>query len=146
MSDTKLPAGLKTLKGSCHCGAVRYEVDYDASTGTGRCNCSICTKSAWWGINVKPGAFRLLSGEESLSDYSRSAAAHNRFCKVCGIRCFGHGDVPEIGGAYYSVNVHTLDGVDFDGVKVTYLDGRSDTWALLNEAPHANPFRPARQA
>jgi hypothetical protein len=35
--------------GSCHCGAVTFEV---AVTGTGtleavRCNCSICTKSGY---------------------------------------------------------------------------------------------------
>jgi hypothetical protein len=137
---TVIPAGLRTWQGSCHCGAVRYEVDFDASAGTGRCNCSFCTKAAWWGINVKPAAFRLLSGKESLSDYSRSEAAHHRFCKVCGIRCFGDGNVPEIGGEYYSVNVNTLDDANFAGVKVTYLDGRHDTWAQLAVAQYVDPF------
>jgi hypothetical protein len=72
----------------------------DLGTGTTRCNCTFCTKAGWWGCLVKPGAFRLLSGSESL------------FCKVCGIRSFGHGDIPELGGSYYSVNLNCLDGVD----------------------------------
>jgi hypothetical protein len=78
---------------------VRFEVDFDPSAGTSRCNCTVCTKTAWWGTIVKPSAFRLLSGREVLSDYTRSEAGHARLCKVCGIRPFGHGNLPVLGGS-----------------------------------------------
>src|SRR5262245_29247346 len=55
--------------GSCHCGAVRFEVSLDLSRGGTRCNCSICTKVGTLSSLVKPEAFTLLQGEDSLSEY-----------------------------------------------------------------------------
>jgi hypothetical protein len=142
-AQNPISPGVRTYKGSCQCGAVRFEVDFDPSQGTTRCNCTICTKTSWWGINVKPGAFRLLSGREVLGDYSRSEASHARFCTVCGIRSFGHGNIPEMGGEYYSVNVNCLDGAHLAGIQVTYLDGLHDTWAQLAVAPYVDPVTAA---
>lgn len=134
------PSNVRTYRGSCHCGAVRFEADLDLSTGTTRCNCSICTKSSLWGLRIKPAAFRLLSGEESLGDYSRSEYAHHRFCRICGIRPFAHGDIPQIAGSYVSVNLHCLDDADLAGVTIRYLDGRHDTWAEVATERYADPF------
>ena len=125
-------AMLKTYRGSCHCGAVKYEVELDLAAGTGRCNCSICAKRRSWGAVVKPEAFKLLSGEESLSDYQfGSKQAHHKFCRRCGIASFGHGYIEEIGGAYYSVNIACLDDVDpteLASAPVQYMNGRDNDW------------------
>ncbi|MBW4523561.1 MAG: GFA family protein [Scytolyngbya sp. HA4215-MV1] len=122
----------KTYQGSCHCGKVRFEADIDLSQGTGRCNCSICLKNRLWAAILKPDAFRLLTGKDDQTDYQfGSRNVHHIFCKHCGTRPFEHGDVEEIGGAFYTVNVACLDNMsdeEFANIPVHYSDGRNNQW------------------
>ncbi|HJZ87359.1 MAG TPA: GFA family protein [Polyangia bacterium] len=111
--------------GSCHCGAVRFEVAVDVSAGASRCNCSVCTKIAATVSMVKPGAFALVAGEESLSAYEWGAKIARRFfCRRCGVHCFARGHLAELGGDFVSVNLNCLDDIDPNQVKVVYWDGR----------------------
>ncbi len=123
---------LKSYTGSCHCGAVRFVASLDLRAGTGRCNCSICTKTRAWNARIKPEDFQLVAGAEALTDYQFAThSAHHVFCKHCGVRPFGHGYVEQIGGAYYALNVACLDNVDADelaNAPIHYSDGLHNNW------------------
>ena len=102
----------KPYRGSCHCGAVKFEADVDLAQGTFRCNCSICFKTRAWMAAATAGSFRLLSGEESLRDYQfGKRRIHHRFCGQCGVRPFSQGSDGK-GSTMYVVKVNCLDGVD----------------------------------
>jgi len=124
---------LRTYTGSCQCGAVRFEADLDISAGTGKCNCTICTKMRLWAVEAKLEAFRLVAGEAELTDYrGANPVAHHTFCRTCGVRPFEWVDMPNMSGSkYYNINVACLDSVDIDelmAAPVTYYDGLHDDW------------------
>ena len=110
--------------GGCHCGAVRFEVTAQLD-GALTCNCSICSKTGSVLTFVPAGQFRLLAGEEALSDYQFGRRhIHHLFCRHCGIRSFARGVGP--GGAeMVAVNVRCLEGVDLGSVETREFDGRS---------------------
>jgi hypothetical protein len=119
----------KTYSGGCHCGAVHFEADVDLSKGTFKCNCSICTKTRLWGIEVVPGTFRLTAGESDLGDY-QPFGVHHVFCRRCGVRSFAWGENPQ-GETFHVVRVNCLEDVDVDelmAAPVTYFDGRHDDY------------------
>jgi len=121
--------GVKKYTGSCHCGAVRFEADVDLGNGAIRCNCTICTKTAWFGALVKPNAFALLSGEENLSSYEWASKTSRRyFCKHCSVNCFARGYLEQVGGDYVSLNVNCFDEVELQDLKVAHWDGRHNNW------------------
>ncbi len=123
---------IKTYKGGCHCGAVRYEVDLNLQAGTMRCNCSICTKMRNWMAMAKPEQFRLLAGEGELGDYQFGGRRiHHLFCRRCGIHSFGWGDLPEMGGKIYAVQLACLENAEpaeLVAAPIIYIDGRNDNW------------------
>jgi hypothetical protein len=128
-ANTTASPATTTYTGGCHCGAVRFEADVDLATPVSRCNCTLCTRRGVTAAITRPAGFRLLSGDEALSTYTWRAKTFTfLFCSRCGIHVFGRGDLPELGGAFVSVNVNCLDDIDVATLKVIYWDGRHENW------------------
>jgi hypothetical protein len=126
----------KKHAGSCHCGAVKFVVEIDATRGS-RCNCSICTKLGGIGAIAKPDAL-VVEDESACSTYRWGGMTATRyFCKHCGVTCFLRGHLPELGGDYVSVLLNALDDIDPSTVELTYWDGRHNNWEA---GPRDTPY------
>jgi hypothetical protein len=96
--------------GGCHCGQVRYGVEFPDETLAGsRCNCTICAMKGGLMIYVPLASLTVTSGPDSMACYQfNTMVAKHYFCPRCGIHCFhqtrSHPDL-------YAVNAATLDGV-----------------------------------
>jgi hypothetical protein len=132
-------AGLAIYRGSCHCGAIRFEADVDLSRGTVRCNCTLCTKQRNWSAIVGEDAFRLLAGSASLTEYRCNTRTEQHFfCGTCGVRTFGRGSSLRW-GPYVAVSVACLDDAtdeELANAPVSFLDGRNDDWTAVPAETH----------
>ena len=116
-------ASEKKYQGSCHCGAVRYEVNM-ALDEVIACNCSMCGRKGYYLSFVPATAFTLLSGADSLTDYQfNRKVIHHLFCKVCGVSSFARGVGPG-GQETVAINARCLEGVDIFALKVKQVDGK----------------------
>jgi len=117
-------AETKTIQGSCHCGKVRYEIT-TALESLMQCNCSICSRAGYLMTFVQADQFKLLSGEDGLTDYLfNKHRIHHPFCSTCGIRSFGWGTGKD-GAKMYMINARCLEGVECDALEIKHVDGRS---------------------
>jgi hypothetical protein len=116
MSETK------SFQGGCHCKAVRFEVELALGKVTD-CNCSICSRVGALRAFAPASSFKLLSGQDALSDYQFGKKhLHHHFCKVCGVHPFARGVAPN-GMEMHAINARCLDGVDVNILEVSHYDG-----------------------
>ena len=111
------------IDGSCHCGAVRFQVllELEALPTALLCNCSICTKKGILHLIVPPNQFRLVSGEKALSTYQfGTKTAVHRFCKNCGIHPFY---TPRSHPDRVDINIHCIDEQIREQFPVQTFDG-----------------------
>jgi hypothetical protein len=109
--------------GSCHCGAVKIEVEAPEQIVAYECNCSMCRRTAFLHLIVPASRFRLVSGADQLTTYVfNTRTAKHLFCRICGVRPFY---VPRSNPDGFSVNVRCLDRSGIRSVEVLPFDGEN---------------------
>ena len=117
--------------GTCHCGAVRFEVETVIDRVT-QCNCSICLKKGILHHRVSQERFRLLSSQSDLCTYQFwTRAAKHHFCKICGIHTFTR---PRAAPELYTINVRTLDNFDLEHERPEVVTFDGQHWEASMEA------------
>lgn len=111
------------LRGSCHCGAVKFEVR-TALTPATRCNCSLCRrKGAVMTPPFDASALKILCGEDALTLYQfNTRTAKHYFCRHCGIYPFHQ---TRKDPRLWRANLGCLEGVDPFALEAGVNDGAS---------------------
>ena len=105
---------MATLRGSCLCGSLQFEVEGPFERMT-YCHCASCKKLCG-GVGTANGRarsedIRILAGKELLRTYQPDEGSAKTFCSACGSNLFGAG-WPE--SEYASVRLSAVD-TPFDG-------------------------------
>ena len=112
------------LRGSCLCGAVRFEVS-EPFLSVAQCHCTNCKRISG-GTGTVNGRARtetihVLAGDELLRTFQPAEGSAKTFCSECGSNLFG-GGWPE--SAQASVRLSALD-TPFDGKPESHIFVRS---------------------
>lgn len=108
--------------GSCHCGAIKFEVEAPEKLKCADCNCSICTKAGYLHLIVPRSKLRILQGKEHITTYTwGTRVAQHTFCKRCGIKPFY---IPRSNPDGYDVNVRCLDPFPSE-MEIELFDGQN---------------------
>ena len=111
------------LKGSCHCGAVKFEVRAPVMPA-GRCNCSLCRrKGALMTPPFAASQLTILQGEDALTLYQfNTRVARHFFCRHCGVYPFHQ---TRKDPQRWRANIGCLEGIDPYTLEADLADGAS---------------------
>ena len=102
----------RVRRGSCHCGAIQFEVDLPSGEleNLRRCNCSLCRRKGAIMAGVPLENLRVTHGADRLSLYQwNTMTAKHYFCSICGI--YTHHQ-RRSNPNEYGFNVACIEGVD----------------------------------
>ena len=109
--------------GSCHCGAVTFELDGTIEKLI-ECNCSHCSAKGFLLFFVPRDALRVTAGEDALETYTfnRHVIKH-QFCRTCGVEPFAQGQMPD-GTPIAAINARSIEGIDLASYERKRVNGR----------------------
>ena len=117
----------ETITGSCHCGAVRFEISRPARVTS--CNCSACRRYAALWAYVPPAIGRLIAAPGATLAYAhgdKTLAFHS--CATCGVTTHWASLIDE----KFAVNMRLVDDPKvLDTLPVHHFDG-AESWTFLD--------------
>lgn len=123
------------LNGSCHCGAVRFEIDWTIEEVT-TCDCSLCKMRNAVMAKIPESRLRLIEGETAIALYEwNTRRAKHHFCGRCGIYVFHR---KRAAPDHFGVNAFCLEGFDPASVPIRATEGEN----MTIEDPAARPQWP----
>jgi hypothetical protein len=119
-----------TIAASCHCGAVRLEVETAPETVTD-CNCSICRRYGVLWAYYSPAQVRITpaGGGTDIYMWDDRAIEFHR-CRICG--CVTHWAAVDRTRDRMGVNARMMDPNVLAAARVRKLDG-AVSWKYLDE-------------
>ena len=119
------------IKSSCHCGALRLEIEGDVPTTLTSCNCSFCRRSGALMAYYRPAQVKVLAAPDTTDEYiwGDKCLAQVR-CRGCGglshWRSLDPNETERMG-----VNARLFEDVELDKIRIRRFDG-ADTWKFLD--------------
>jgi hypothetical protein len=116
------------IEASCHCGAVKIEVEHAPAELTS-CNCSICRRLGTLWAYYRPAQVRVSGNTATYRWGDRTLDLHR--CPTCG--CVTHWTPVDPGLDRMGVHARLMDPAVVAAARVRRVDG-ADTWKDLDEA------------
>jgi hypothetical protein len=118
------------IEGSCHCGAVRFELTQTPESLTA-CTCSVCRRlGALWAY-ADASEVRLLCAPDATIGYAwgdKTLAFHS--CRTCGCTTHWQSLQPDR-STRMGVNRRMADPAAIAGLRIRRFDG-ADSWTYLD--------------
>ncbi len=134
------------IKGSCLCGAIRYEIRGELGPIV-LCHCAQCRKAqgSAFAANaaVRTADFAIVAGSGSLAAYESSPGKKRHFCRDCGSPIISTRDsAPD----FVRVRIGTLDSpVGARPSAHIYAASKAGWYEILDRLPQHAALEPARR-
>ena len=122
---------MAVYQGSCHCGAVRFEVEAEIDH-VRECDCSICRRRGTLNFRVPRDALHILTPIDAMTIYRwGSMTGEDYFFRTCGVLPFRQPSALAVGERAaghaefdgWAINVRCLEGVDLSRLPKVKVEG-----------------------
>jgi hypothetical protein len=111
----------RMMKGSCHCGAVRWSFEGTPESATA-CNCTVCRRyGVLWAYDYEDERIRVSGPTRVYAWGSRTIGFH--FCADCGCVAYWRALAPVEGRRRIAVNLRLAEPEAVGAIVVDHFDG-----------------------